>query len=258
MKKGRLEMKRGMKVGALVLFLCFVLCGCEKYYYDADGDGYGDPDIFVEKNVQPDGYVLDNTDCDDSVSRIYPGAPEYLDGIDNQCPGDAGYGQIDEPTARDLTDFNEFRYHAGRGVGFCPTLDSVYTATISKNEDGSCAIEMSIVVLRQDAPEGCPGIREFEDPLVAGDDECLELIEFPIRSLTESEVQKMEAVFGSIEIKYNPVGCVDPCLVHAIAWDSYAVSTPIGCLNTYVETVDKETEKEIIAFLNSLRQVEDN
>lgn len=38
-------------------------------------------------------------DCDDTDNTVYPGAPEICDGQDNQCPGDGGYGQIDEGLA---------------------------------------------------------------------------------------------------------------------------------------------------------------
>ena len=46
---------------------------------DADGDG-----------------VADYYDCAPNDPAIYPDAPETNDGIDNQCPGDAGHGIIDE------------------------------------------------------------------------------------------------------------------------------------------------------------------
>ena len=49
---------------------------------DGDSDGFG-------TNCGP-------FDCDDANQFTFPGAPEVLDHLDNQCPGDPGYGQVDE------------------------------------------------------------------------------------------------------------------------------------------------------------------
>jgi hypothetical protein len=50
----------------------------------------------VEVDNDADGYAECEGDCDDAASETYPGAPEVNDGLDNQCPGDAGYGIVDE------------------------------------------------------------------------------------------------------------------------------------------------------------------
>lgn len=55
---------------------------------DQDGDGQWDDSIW---------YCVGGTDCDDTNIYVYLGAEEICwDLIDNNCPGDAGYGLVDE------------------------------------------------------------------------------------------------------------------------------------------------------------------
>ncbi len=60
------------------------------WWLDNDGDGFGlgpMEDRIVDCK-QPNGYVQNYDDCDDSNPDIYPGAPEELDnGIDEDCDG---------------------------------------------------------------------------------------------------------------------------------------------------------------------------
>ncbi len=59
------------------------------YYADADGDTFGDPNVFVENACAPIiGYVLNNTDCNDNNAAVNPNATEVCyDGLDNDCDG---------------------------------------------------------------------------------------------------------------------------------------------------------------------------
>ena len=61
------------------------------YYRDADGDDSGDENQSIEFCMKPEGFVENNTDCDDSNSLVYPGAPEVCNGTDDNCDG-----QVDE------------------------------------------------------------------------------------------------------------------------------------------------------------------
>ncbi len=58
----------------------------------------GWPALAGTNEVDDDGDGLSECflDCDDSSSRTFPGAPEINDGMDNQCPGDLGFGTRDE------------------------------------------------------------------------------------------------------------------------------------------------------------------
>ena len=55
------------------------------WYLDSDIDTYGDENESMSSCSQPDGYVDDNTDCDDSNDNIHPMADEYCNEIDDNC-----------------------------------------------------------------------------------------------------------------------------------------------------------------------------
>lgn len=58
------------------------------YYADADNDGYGDAASSIEACSAPQGFVEDNTDCDDTDAAINPAAEEVCgNGIDDNCDG---------------------------------------------------------------------------------------------------------------------------------------------------------------------------
>ena len=56
------------------------------FYVDLDDDGFGDPTNSVQNCNAPAGYVVNNTDCDDSNAAVNPAATEILyNGIDDDC-----------------------------------------------------------------------------------------------------------------------------------------------------------------------------
>jgi hypothetical protein len=58
------------------------------YYEDDDNDSFGNPNVSVEDCSQPNGYVLNSLDCDDTNDDINPNGTEILDdAIDQDCDG---------------------------------------------------------------------------------------------------------------------------------------------------------------------------
>jgi len=60
------------------------------WFRDADSDGFGDSTDTEAACAQPDGYVADGSDCDDSLATgasVHPGAQEVCDGKDDDCDG---------------------------------------------------------------------------------------------------------------------------------------------------------------------------
>ncbi len=83
------------------------------FYADVDGDSFGDASSSSEGCDPGDGYVLDDTDCDDSAADVNPDAAEVpYDGIDNDCDGD------------DLTDVDGDGYDADVMAGGTDCDDS--------------------------------------------------------------------------------------------------------------------------------------
>lgn len=99
-----------------------VECETLTWYLDYDQDGYGDDGTYgwptVEACDQPDGYVADNTDCDDWHDAQNPGVIEYCNDADDDCDGIIPEDEIDS----DEDGFNE----CGASVDCDDTDPNVY------------------------------------------------------------------------------------------------------------------------------------
>jgi hypothetical protein len=57
-------------------------------YADSDGDNFGDPNSILVSCIPVQGYVSDNTDCDDADGNVHPGvAEDCFNLLDDDCDG---------------------------------------------------------------------------------------------------------------------------------------------------------------------------
>ena len=59
----------------------------QDFYQDSDSDGYGNAAVSLQACIAPNGYVADDSDCDDSDGGVSPAATETCNGIDDDCDG---------------------------------------------------------------------------------------------------------------------------------------------------------------------------
>ena len=107
---------------------------CATYYLDGDGDGFGATAPSIIACSPPNGYVNNNTDCNDADAAIFPGGPELCDNKDNNCNN-----TIDEGTDED-------------GDGVC-------------NEDDICPVgDDNIDLNNNNIPDACENLLTLTCP----------------------------------------------------------------------------------------------
>ena len=130
------------------------------YYADRDGDTFGDPASAAPSCVQPEGYLLDGTDCDDTDAASFPGATEVCDLEDNDCDGAVDDGATDERTYYGDADGDGYGV-PGTTVSACGA-PSGYAEAATDCDDADAAVSPGAV-------EVCNGLDDDCDTLVDAD-----------------------------------------------------------------------------------------
>ena len=160
------------------------------WYFDEDGDTYGDPENSILVCAAPEGYVLNDQDCNDQNDAINPLADESCDYIDNDCDD-----QIDESDATDQSVFYLDEDGDQSGVvdhyiiacftpeGYaenpndCDDTNIILNPFDTDNDgysscDGDCLDNIQVgSSIYPDAPELCDGFDNDCDSLIDDDDD---------------------------------------------------------------------------------------
>ncbi|MCO4769700.1 MAG: hypothetical protein KDA24_06675 [Deltaproteobacteria bacterium] len=158
-----------------------------EWYHDNDGDGFG-CDLVEEPGCDPaaDGYIQDNTDCDDTDPATFPGAPDTCngDGVDNDCDGD-----VDEDADADAdgvdssacggTDCDDTDPTVLPGADeLCDGIDNDCDGALSTEDDEDDTDEDGFLGCLDDcdddAPLVFPGAKEVCDTI---DQDCDEIVD---------------------------------------------------------------------------------
>ncbi len=160
------------------------------YYADSDGDGYGDPTNTTESCLTspPEGYVTDNTDCDDTNVSINPGAEEVCNAVDDNCDG----------TIDDFTNVC--------GTGVCAgeklcTIGTWSDCSTSGNDAGICAScgEEGIPIYNESNTVGC------DDEVDCTEDNCLAI--YTCSNTANDSFCDNELYCDGLESCHETLGC---------------------------------------------------
>lgn len=109
------------------------------FFFDSDGDGFGDPLVSIQSCAAPENYVSNNLDCDDNNSAINPTTEWFLD-----ADGDGFY--TGESIVQCESPGEEYKFTGLLGGGDCDDNDETFNpnAPIITNGDQTLPAEAGL------------------------------------------------------------------------------------------------------------------
>ncbi|MCS6990914.1 MAG: MopE-related protein [Chitinophagales bacterium] len=130
----------------------------DTFYLDADGDGYGNPALWLQALLPPTGYVDNNLDCNDSLTTVHPLAQELCNQIDDDCDGSTDeelvVAQINPAGTMQECKGVKVTLEASSGTGYQYQWyrdgqilmgSTQQTYTVNGNQSGSYQVQITIV-----------------------------------------------------------------------------------------------------------------
>lgn len=175
---------------------------------DADGDGFGDPNVTLFSPLvttgeyqiaAPFGYVQDCSDCDDTLPGTYPGGVEVADGVDNDCNG-----QVDDNVQGNVCGDGVLA-----GAEFCDDGNSVSSDGCS----ASCTVEAGYICPTPNVPcilESCGGACAANETCDSG---TCRLIGCPLRTCQGSVYECGDCIDNDADtfVDVDDASCLNVC-----------------------------------------------
>ncbi len=139
------------------------------YYADNDGDTYGNPLVFEIGCDASVGFVVDNSDCDDTNISVHPYGLEICNGLDDDCDA---LTDNDDPSITGQstwyadTDADGFG-NISSSVLSCE-IPSGYVADNSDCDDSNAFVNSSITEICNSIDDDCDGLIDNNDPSITG------------------------------------------------------------------------------------------